>query len=166
MRFTIVRGMRPLRGSVKIAASVARRSASDVDGAERASSGKRNDGPGVFVPRDVAAVELQRRFGREVRREAVRVLQLPLADEAVVAGVALEVDAKEDLRRVLRRLHPRGHRGARLAAPVDADDEPGRVARLRGIDQPARSRCRACCVSAGSRYGVMLWRPPPSASEK
>ena len=85
---------------------------------------------GVFIPRDVAAIELQPRFGREVGGEAVRVFQLPLADEAVVAGVALEVDAEERLRRVLRRLHPGRDRGARLAAPVDADDEPGRITRL------------------------------------
>jgi hypothetical protein len=45
MRFTTVRGMRPLRGSRRIATSVARRSASDADGAVRASSGKKNDGP-------------------------------------------------------------------------------------------------------------------------
>ena len=44
MRLTSVRGIRPLRGSVKIAAAVARRSASDADGAARASSGKRNAG--------------------------------------------------------------------------------------------------------------------------
>ncbi len=44
MRFTTVRGMRPLRGSVKIFTSVARRSATEAEGAARASSGKRNDG--------------------------------------------------------------------------------------------------------------------------
>ena len=44
MRLTTVRGMRPLRGSVKISTSVARRSASDADGVGRASSGKKNDG--------------------------------------------------------------------------------------------------------------------------
>ena len=43
-RLTSVRGSRPLRGSVKIAAAAARRSASELDGGARLSSGKRNAG--------------------------------------------------------------------------------------------------------------------------
>ena len=45
MRLTNVRGSRPLRGSVKIAAAAARRSASDVeDAGSWLSSGKRKAG--------------------------------------------------------------------------------------------------------------------------
>ena len=85
---------------------------------------------GVGVLRDVAAVEPQPGLRRKVAGERVGVLQLPLADEAVVAGVALQVDAEKDLRRVLRRLHPRRDRGARFAAPVHADEKPVGIRRL------------------------------------
>jgi hypothetical protein len=44
MRLTSVRGRRPLRGSVKIAAAAARRSASDELRGARSSSGNRNAG--------------------------------------------------------------------------------------------------------------------------
>ena len=131
MRLTSVRGSRPLRGSVKIAAAAARRSASDVGRRRARQLRKEEAGLGVLVLRDVAAIQLQRRLRREVRGQRVGVLQLPLADEAVVAGVALQVDAEEDLRGVLRRLHPRRHRGARLAAPVDADQEAVGIGRRR-----------------------------------
>ena len=44
MRLTSVRGRRPLRGSVKIAAAAARRSASEFEAGVRLSSGKRKAG--------------------------------------------------------------------------------------------------------------------------
>ncbi len=84
---------------------------------------KQEPGLGVLPLRDIAAVQLQRRFVREEARQRIRVLQLPLADEAVVAGVALEIDAEKDLRRILRGLHRRRLTGADDAAPVDADEE-------------------------------------------
>ena len=135
MRLTSVRGSRPLRGSVKIAAAAARRSASDAGRRRAAQLGVEERRLGVLVLRDVAAKQLQPRLGREVRRERVGVLQLPLADEAVVAGVALEVDAEKHLRGVLRRLHPRRDRGARLAAPVHADEEALGIAGVGRVEQ-------------------------------
>src|SRR5204863_2155448 len=66
---------------------------------------------------DIAAVELQLLLGREIGGERVSVLELPLADEAVVARIALEIDAEEDLRRVLRRLHGGSLAGVHDAAP-------------------------------------------------
>ena len=44
MRLTSVRGSRPMRGSVKIAAAAARRSASESDDGTREQLGKRNPG--------------------------------------------------------------------------------------------------------------------------
>ena len=90
---------------------------------------------GVSILRDVTAIQPEPGLGREEAGERVRILQLPLADEAVVAGVALQVDAQEDLRGVLRGLHPGRDRGARLAAPVHADEEPLGIGRERRVDQ-------------------------------
>lgn len=59
---------------------------------------------------------------------AVGVGELPVVDEAVVAGGALEVHAEEDLGDVLGGLHLRGLRGIDGAAPDDAFDEAARGA--------------------------------------
>ena len=90
---------------------------------------------GALVLRQVAAEHLERGLGREIRGQPIRVLQLPLVDEAVVTRRALEIDAEEHLRRVLRRLHPGCHRGAGLAPPVDAGQEALGIARRGRVDQ-------------------------------
>ena len=116
--------------------------------------------PGILLLRDVAAKELQLRFRRKVAREAVRVLELPPVHEAVVAGIALEVDAEEQLRRVLRGLHPRLHGRARLAAPVDADQKSLGTSLRRRVQSSLtnrhgklmqRRRSHGACLAARAR---------------
>ena len=97
--------------------------------------GEEEPGLRVAFLRDIAAIELQLRLGREVGRQRVGVLQLPLAHEAVVAGVALQIHAKEDLRGVLRRLHPWLHGRARLSTPVHSDQKALGIGGLDGIEQ-------------------------------
>ena len=89
----------------------------------------------ILIQRAIAPEQLQLGLGREVTGQRVRVLQLPMADETVVARVALQIDAEENLRRVLRCLHPRHHGSARLAPPVHTDQEPVGIARRLGVEQ-------------------------------
>src|SRR4029077_4197279 len=87
------------------------------------------------VLRDLAAIEAQASVFREEARESIGVLQLPLADEAVVARVALEIEPDEDLRAVLRRLHRRGLARIHFATPIDANEEPIRIFSRHWIQQ-------------------------------
>ena len=75
---------------------------------------------------DVAACQFQLVLGEETG-ESVRILELPRADEAVVAGIAFEVHAEENLGAVLCGLHHRQLAGVDVAAPVDTDQEPFRA---------------------------------------
>ena len=109
----------------------------------------------IFLLRYVTPIQLQCRLRREVRGERVGIVQLPLADEAVVAGIALEVYAEEDLRGVLRSLHPRLYRGAGLAAPVDTDQEAVGIRRPGRFEQP---RDEAVVGQVGDECGVQPGR--------
>ena len=97
--------------------------------------GKQERRSGVCILRHVAAIQPQASVGREEAREAVRVLQLPLADEAVVARVALEIDSEEELRAVLRRLHCGRLARAHFASPIDTDEEPVGISSGRRIQE-------------------------------
>jgi hypothetical protein len=90
---------------------------------------------GVVILRHIASIQTQATLGREEARKTVRVLQLPLADEAVVTRVALEIEADEDLRAVLRCLHRWRLARIHFAAPIDADEESIRIVRRCGIQE-------------------------------
>ena len=62
-------------------------------------------------------------------------MQLPFANETVMAGVALQIETQKNLRRVLRGLHGGRLAGANCAAPVHTDQEPGWIRRRCWIDQ-------------------------------
>ena len=85
--------------------------------------GVEETGGGELARRIVAAHQFQLRAFGEIGGQPVGVLQLPMADEAVVAGVAFEVDAQEHLRAVLRRLHHGSLAGVDVAAPVHPQQE-------------------------------------------
>ena len=82
----------------------------------------------------VAAVHLQVALGKETRHSP-GVGQLPVADEAVVAGVALQVHSQEYLGAVLRRLHRRRLARTHRAPPVHPYQESGRILFSRGVQQ-------------------------------
>src|SRR5262249_6003762 len=67
--------------------------------------------------------------------ETVGIRELPIVDEAVVAGRALEVYAHKNLRNVLCRLHRRRLRSVHHTAPGEAFAEPFRTRAGRRIDQ-------------------------------
>ena len=85
--------------------------------------------------RDVAAVKLQLLLGGEVRRQRVRVLQLPPADKAVMAGIAFEIDTEKNLRRILRGLQRRRLARTHRPSPVHADQKAVRIVRRDRIEK-------------------------------
>ena len=123
MRLTRVRARRPSRGSRKRGGGGGAAVGQRIGGGRVVQFGVQEGGFGVLILGHVAAVKLQLRLGREVGGERIGVLQLPVADKAVVAGIALEIDAEEDLRGVLGGLDGGCLAGADRAAPVDADQE-------------------------------------------
>ena len=80
-----------------------------------------------LLPERLVALDQLQRSVRVDAREAVGVGELPVVDEAVVAGGALEVHAHEDLRDVLRGLDRRELAGVDHAAPDDALGEAFRL---------------------------------------
>ena len=80
-----------------------------------------------------------------------------------MARIAFEIDADEDLRRILRGLQGRSLRRADDAAPVDADEEAIRVAAAVGFNSSLTIWSYGLFFSrASSSHGVMLLRPATS----
>src|SRR5262249_51147987 len=133
-RLGIVRGKRPVSGGGTSRARCSRRLAFGSLGAVGPQSGDRNRGGGLL------SVGVWQRWGSRgwaavAGRQGVSLFQLPLVDEAVVAGGALQVDPEEHLGDVLGKLDLPHLAGVDPAAPLDAIDKSLRI--RRGADQLA-----------------------------
>ena len=102
-RLTIVRGNRPFLLTVIKSASCSSRWFSGERTIDLANTGKHKLAGRHLPGRHIAAINLQRLFGRN-RGQAIGVIQFPVIDKAVVAGRTFHVDAEEHLRDVLRKL--------------------------------------------------------------
>ena len=89
-------------------------------------------GPGGLAGRFVAAVLGERLVG-DHGRQPVGVVELPVVDEAVVAGGTLEVRPEEHLPHVLGELQLDHLAGVHLAAPLDPFDETLGLGRRRDL---------------------------------
>ena len=83
---------------------------------------KKELGVHLFAGRLVTAIHLQRFSGND-GGHAIGVLQLPIIDKAVMAGSALHVLAKEDLRHILGKLNFSDLRGIHIPPPLNSLDE-------------------------------------------
>ena len=129
---------RPLRGSVKIAAAVAVRSASEADGRRAIELGKEEAGVGVLLLRDVAAKEPQPRFvGEKYAASAYASFSFHLLMKLSWQELHFRLTPRKICARVLRRLHPGVWLGADFAAPVDADEEAIRIVGRAGLSSCA-----------------------------
>ncbi len=132
----MVRAKRPFSRAVKKRAAAARLSWSDVEAGGAAEFGIKEGWLGYLAGGDVAADDFEGLIGEETG-EGVGFAEFPVADEAVVAGIALEVDAEEDLSGVLRGLHGRSLGGVDGTAPGDALDETGGTTFFGGSEEVA-----------------------------
>ena len=131
----MVRGTRPLRGSVKKRAAAAWRSSSVAVLRDRAQVRIEQLRSGVLAGLDIASHQLELRVRREQRRHAIRLAQFVPVDKTVVARGAFQIDSQKHLRSVLRRLHIRCLAGVDVAAPVHADQKAIRVVFPLRVDQ-------------------------------